>query len=217
MGDRSRPAGASRSPLCWARWTPRWAWALPPSAARTACPAALKDWTSRPRWSALPPPSAMPTMCRAPSSRRPTARWSCSRPQYKDGLPEIGQPAGNLQDGGADDRRGQGPGGCHPGLRRRGRSTVQDVRGQPRGLAASSDDRQRGRPLQARPTARVILELAGCFRRSVPGLHHRGLHAGSRQAKSCRSGPRCRKSVGSQAGAGVPLPQARRGRAGTGL
>ena len=41
---------ASRWPPCWARWMPRWIWVSRPSAARTACPAALKSWTCPPRW-----------------------------------------------------------------------------------------------------------------------------------------------------------------------
>ena len=51
-----RSAGASPPRRCWGLWRPSWAWACPPSAARTACPAPLSSWTFLPPWSALPCP-----------------------------------------------------------------------------------------------------------------------------------------------------------------
>ena len=70
-----RSAGASRWPLCWVHWMPRWVWALHPSAARTACPAPLKSWMCLPRWSPSPPPSARQTRWSPPNSRSRRARW----------------------------------------------------------------------------------------------------------------------------------------------
>ena len=79
----SPSAGASPWPPCWVLWMPRWAWALAPSAARTACPAPSRTWTCRPPWFPSPPPSARPTGWFPPSSRRVTARWCCSVPSTR--------------------------------------------------------------------------------------------------------------------------------------
>ncbi len=125
------------------------------------------------------------------------------RPQYKDGLPDC-QPDCHLQDRRADDRRRQGAVCRYPRLRRRGRGPVQDVRGQPCGPAALQRPELQ-RPVQARLRQRDF-GAAGSVRRRVPGLYHRGLHAGSRQ-RDDRPGQAA--GVGSQAGAGLPLPQGR--------
>ena len=58
----------------------RWVWALPPLAARTACPAPSSSWMCPPRWSPLPLPSARPARWSPPSSRSPRALLSSSGP-----------------------------------------------------------------------------------------------------------------------------------------
>ena len=113
------------------------------------------------------------------------------------------QPAGKLLYRGADDRRGQGAGRRHAGLRRHCRGAVQDVRGQPCGPGAERQGDHAGavQPLLRRHHSGT----AGRFRRRVFGLYHRGLrhhHRGPGRRHGTPAGP-----VGGKAGAGVPLPR----------
>ena len=95
---------------------PRWVWGLPPSAARTACPAPSSSW--------MCPHAGLLCHCHRQGQQgglhrvQEAREHCCPHPAHsgpRDRLPQLLLPEGKLQDRGADDRRGHGASACAVG------------------------------------------------------------------------------------------------------
>ena len=130
-------------------------------------------------------------MCSSPEFKKANSAVVMLRPQYKDGLPEIGSLIAIYKTVEQMIDEGKVLSAATPGYGGVAEALFKMCVGNHVGLQLSND-LQPATTCSSPPTAASILELLDAVRRRVPGLYHRGLHAGSRR-RDASTWPTCRR------------------------